>query len=330
MTAQVLDTTLDLADRARSRVLGVVGRRLRPLLLDRDRRVAFLGTTLVLLALALSTLAPLWMLALAPLVWGVPHLLADVRYLVVRQGLARHKTLLVAIAVAVIAATSGLGVRASLTVATAVALLQPAAWRRKLPILLALLTATGLAWRDGLLADVALAHGHNLLAIAFWLGWRKRAVWLQSLPLVAFTVGTLLVLTGWLAPTLHTMQPGLGVDDLAAGLAPFATPVWAERLVVFYAFAQAVHYVAWLHLIPHDDRTRPTPRSFRRSFQALRNDLGPWLLGGALLAAVALALLAAIDLTEARTRYFQLAFFHGHLELVLLPVLWLRGIRTAA
>lgn len=330
MTAPSLALALDTADRLRGHVLGVIGRPLRPLLLDRDRRVAVLGTTLVLISLGLSVLAPLAMLALAPLLWGVPHLLADLRYLVIRQGLSRHRTLLLAVAVAVLAAACGLGVRASLTVATAVALLHPAPWPRKLPLLLAFLTATVLAWREGLLADVALAHGHNLLAVAFWLGWRKRPRLLQILPLVTFALGTLLVLSGALRPVLQPLQPGLDVADLAQGLAPFATPVWAQRLVVFYAFAQAVHYVAWLHLIPHDDRKRPVPRSFRRSFHALRADLGPWLLGGAALAAVALALLAALDLTEARTRYFQLAYFHGHLEVVLLPVLWLRGVRTAA
>ena len=41
-------------------------------------------------ALGASLIAPLWALAIGPLLWGGLHLLADVRYLVVRPRLHRR------------------------------------------------------------------------------------------------------------------------------------------------------------------------------------------------------------------------------------------------
>lgn len=334
--AAAWDGALDLADGARGRLLRSVGRPLRGLLIDREARVAATGTLLIGVALASAATFPLWMLAVAPFIWGVPHLLADLRYLVVRQGLQRRWWLLGALAVAVGAAASGLGVRASLPVAFGLACIVPGPWRRRVPLLLALGGGTALALRAGPAADVALAHLHNLAALAYWWAWRDRDRWLHLLPVAAFVLGGVFLLSGGAGPILAASgglaapADALSLDALAWTLAPVANAELAERLVLFYAFAQGVHYVAWLHLVPQEDRARPVGRSFRRSWQALRVDLGPWLLTAALLAGIGLAAWALVDLTEARNRYFQLAFFHAHMELLIWPVLALRGLRSAA
>ena len=52
----------------------------------------------VAVALACTLAAPLSLLTLGPLCLGVPHLVADLRYLVVRQGLHRRPRLLLGVA----------------------------------------------------------------------------------------------------------------------------------------------------------------------------------------------------------------------------------------
>jgi hypothetical protein len=94
------------------------------------------------------------------------------------------------------------------------------------------------------------------------------------------------------------------------------------RLLVLYAFAQSVHYVVWLRLLPEDDRKSPTPRSFAQSYRALRADVGSLALWLFTLAALALAVWAAFDVGRARNGYIQLAFFHGYLELAAGALLW--------
>ena len=77
-------------DAVRSALLRPWGTALRPLLLSRERRVAWVGAFGITLALAVTCAAPLWALALGPVLLGVPHVLADLRYLVVRPRLHRR------------------------------------------------------------------------------------------------------------------------------------------------------------------------------------------------------------------------------------------------
>ncbi|MFO0652063.1 MAG: hypothetical protein U0326_37935 [Polyangiales bacterium] len=57
---------------------------------DRAFRVSLAGALSVSVSLSLTAAAPLWLMALGPVVMGVTHLAADARYLVVRQGLHRR------------------------------------------------------------------------------------------------------------------------------------------------------------------------------------------------------------------------------------------------
>lgn len=329
------DLLLESADALRGRLLAWFGRPFRSLLVDRQARVALYGSGLIAVAGAWATTWPLWMLALAPFVWGVPHLLADVRYLVVRQGLHRER-LLGPLLLASLVAGLVLGVRGTLLGAVTVTLACPGTLPRKLAWTLGLSMLAALAWWAGPTGDVVLAHAHNLVAVGLWLAWRSRTRAWHWLPLGVFTAGAVWLLLGNVTEVLDRtggLQPpveALSLDDLAWQLAPVADPDLALRLVLLYGFAQGAHYVMWIHLLPTEDRARPVPRSFRRSWRALRADLGPWLPALALVVAVALAGWAVADLVAARLGYFQLAWFHGHLELLVTPLLALRGIRTAA
>src|SRR5262245_58494037 len=77
-------------DALRRRALRALGPLARPLMQQPELRIA-LGLCLnVATALLATLLCPLWLLGLSPLILGVPHLLADVRYLVVRPGFHRR------------------------------------------------------------------------------------------------------------------------------------------------------------------------------------------------------------------------------------------------
>jgi hypothetical protein len=80
--------------------------------------------------------------------------------------------------------------------------------------------------------------------------------------------------------------------------------------------------------VPEEARERPSPRPFASSYHALKRELGGWLLGGAALSALALALWALIDLWAARDGYLRAAIFHGHLEIAAAALLWARGGAT--
>ena len=93
---------------------------------------------------------------------------------------------------------------------------------------------------------------------------------------------------GGLAPP----DSGLDVESLSRGLAPpWIDPDWTLRLLLLFAFAQAVHYAVWTRLIPDDARPRPGQRSFAGSYRALVADCGRPLVLVASLATVGLAAL---------------------------------------
>ena len=94
---------------------------------------------------------------------------------------------------------------------------------------------------------------------------------------------------------------------------------------VTFAYAQSVHYGTWLRVVPEEGRERPAPRSWEASLVALRRDLGEPLLACAVLACVALAAWALVDLAAARDGYLRLALFHGPMELAVLGLVAAEG-----
>ncbi len=320
------------ADGLRAQLLAWVGRPLKPWLLDRQLRVATVGAGLTAVALTLAALVPVWVLALGPLVWGVPHLVADVRYLVVRQGIHRQRRLVaLALATLAVGAATGLGVRATLLGCAAAALVMPGPRKKRLAVAGLALILAALAWPLGWTADLLLAHAHNGVALALWWVWRPRTGKLHWWPVAMAAAGMALLLSGALDSLAVRSGPtaALNLEDLAWQLAPMPDAVWSQRWTASYAFAQTVHYVAWIHLVPTEDRSRSVPRSFQSSLKALQADMGRPLLLLAAAVALGLAVWACADLLGARDRYFQLAWFHGHLELMVAAWLLVHGVRRA-
>ncbi len=312
-------------DYLRVRVLKALSPWIKPFIRRRELRVAVFGSTVVLIALAGTLIVPFWLLALGPIVWGIPHLVSDLRYLVFKPGWHRQKAFWLLVGVPLVVAGVGYHPMTFGLVATLGAVMVARGqWSRKCAVTL-LVAAMGLAvWLLGDLSQLIFAHLHNFIAVMLWWFWRPRTGWLAGAMPVLFLLGTMAILFGWLAP----LTP-------FAGLAPASLPVsgyletmsaglaepWALRLVLLFAFAQAVHYGVWLRLIPEDDRAQPTPRPFGATFRALQQDLGSVVLGVAIVLAAGLAVWAVVDLAEARSGYLRLALFHGYLELAACAIL---------
>jgi hypothetical protein len=330
-----LDGVLAPFDGLRAAVLRAVAPRARSLVVSRPLRVALVGASLVATALLSTSLFPLLFLALGPLVWGVPHVVSDLRYLVARPGYHRRPWVLAAMLGGILLAAFGLGVRGGLAGAAAALLVARAPFRRRALGLLVVGALFGLAQWAGYWSDLVFAHAHNFVGVALWWAWRRREGALHWIPLALFAAGCALILTGAVIPLadltggFSAPWTGLTAASLGAGLAPGPFGPLTLRLLLLYAFAQSVHYVVWLRLVPEDDRPSPTPRSFLQSYRALRRDVGALVLWMAVLTALGLAVwAAATNVGQARNSYLQIAFFHGYLELAGAAILWAEGSLT--
>ncbi|MGV3663708.1 MAG: hypothetical protein ACO1TE_26290 [Prosthecobacter sp.] len=307
-------------DRLRWMWLKLLGPWALPLVRKRELRVIAAGCGVVAFSLMATLVSPFWLLALGPVLLGVPHLVADVRYLVLRPGLHRRRGGWLLVGGLLLLAGLGFhSVGCGLAAVAVTALISHGTWNRRS----AALGFTGLlvagAWAAGDAAALIFAHLHNFIAVLLWWCWRPRCVPGQlTVPLLFLAVSAML-LGGWLAPWEHgfAWQPaGLGPDYHVSYLAPGLAEPWGTRLVLLFAFAQSVHYGVWLRLIPEDDRPQATPRTFRASARALAADLGTPLMVVALLIALGIALWAVADLAAARENYLRMALFHGYLELI--------------
>lgn len=315
----VADSLLAPADAVRSALYRLVAPAAAPLFADRSRRVAWLGAAVVGLSFAVTAAVPLWSLALGPILLGVPHLLADLRYLVVRPGLHRRRALWLAVP-ALLATSLGAGPVVGLLAVVPAVVGATSTWARRAPLLLAWAVLTALAWRFDFVFQLVFLHLHNLVAVGLWWWWRPRSA-RSALVLLAVLLGSAAILAGATEPVLTALHgwdapwTGTSFGDLVDQTTPLADPTLALRLVLLFGFLQSVHYTVWLRLIPEDDRPRPAPRPFRASWAALRADFGlaPLLLVGAL--ALGIAGWGLADLPGARLGYLSLASFHGYLEL---------------
>lgn len=324
-----LDGVLAGLDRGRAWLLRALVPLSSHLVGDREARVAVVASSAVLLSFLLALLAPLALLALGPILLGVPHLLADMRYCIVRAGWPRRRVLWI-VALPVLAVGLGASVVVGLVGVALVVLASAASVRRRI---------TGLAIVGALLVigllvgrwfDVTVAHLHNVVAVVLWLRWRERQRRWHLVPL-ALVVACSLVLVAWPGPLgLHWLAPAsVPLRDHLALLAPGLPQALAVSLVVSFAFMQAVHYGLWLRVVPEEDRERATPRSFRASLRALDHDLGRLVVRITLVAALMLAGWAILDLHAARLGYLRFARFHAVLELCVLALVWTEG-RTVA
>ncbi|HEX2872394.1 MAG TPA: hypothetical protein VHP33_14095 [Polyangiaceae bacterium] len=316
---------------------------LRPLLLKKARRVPALLLGHALVALILALLAPTFLLVAGPLLLGVPHLVSDLRQLVLRPSLPRlARPLFLGGSVALLGARalndSGLWRASHLEPALASALLLGAialalpgarAARAVIATLVALpLVGCALAWPRE--SQLLLGHAHNVVALLLWAALYARGTRAAvAVALAIVALGALLVLSplAWFG-FQHGLESCFGLHALAAAdtLAPgVARTELALGIVASFAFLQSVHYAVWLHAIPQAATRGDASLTFGMSFRALRADLGRWglVVCAALALLVPCAGLVAPLFTKAL--YLSLASFHGYLELAAAALFFVGG-----
>lgn len=345
------DTLVLPLDRARTQLfagalkIGV----LRSLLLDKSRRIPLLLGAHALAALVLAVFAPTLLLLMGPLLLGVPHLVSDARYLVLRPAIeASVRTLLLvgSALLVLLRIADGFGLArvdsAELLVAGCLvfaaslcAAPKQASWRVGL-VLAVLLALSSAAWVWPRAFRVALAHAHNLVALALWVfgfAHQRRAAKLLALGFVS--VGALLLLTplAWFGFKLGLRECwGLSTFQAAAALAPgIQSTTLALGVVASFAFLQSLHYAVWLHAVPQEETRGNATLSFRMSARQLRRELGSWGLLAAAALTVALPILACCSsAVGAKDLYLSLSAFHAYLELAAGAVFFVSRTRPRA
>jgi hypothetical protein len=314
---------------------------LRALLLEKRRRIPALLLLHASAAFVLSVLAPTLLLVLGPLLLGVPHLLADLRYLVLRprlRTLARAwlvsgAVLMLALRLAQQFGFSGVLryelLLAAVWIAGSAALGAPRLRDARVLVLASLLVAFAVAaWLAPSALRLFMAHAHNPLAVAIWALLfcpARGRVLVVAAALVAATLLLLVSPLAWLGFE-YGLPQGFGLHVFAAAdqLAPFARSApRAVGIVACFAFLQSLHYAVWLHAVPQEATRGEGTLSFRMSFRALHSDLGTWGFALAALLVVLVPLCGLLSPLRTQSVYLSLATFHGYLELGALSLWWL-------
>ncbi|HVY39786.1 MAG TPA: hypothetical protein VHM31_17735 [Polyangia bacterium] len=329
----------------------------RALAARRHLRVPVLLSVHALAAFVAAVLAPSLLLAVAPLVLGVPHLAADVRHLLLRRASPRGWLLgsaafaLALLALRVVAEAKPAA--ASLAFEHAVA----AAWvlagalagarlgaagagtdlasggrrwsARGWNVVVAAVLLGAFAVAAPRLWQLLLLHGHNLIAVVLWLLLFRRGWRLALVPVALIAGGAALLASGALLDVTirHGVLSVAGLHLFAAAdwLAPGLSDTRAIALAATFAFLQSVHYGIWLVAIPAGDRPGDGSRTWRAGLRSLARDLTP----AGLCAVAALALLVAgmglLFAAGTRRLFLSLGTFHGWLELAVLAFVLARG-----
>jgi hypothetical protein len=320
---------------------------LRSVLVEKRRRIPALLVVHAAVAFGLAVFAPTMLLVVGPLLLGVPHLLADLRYLVLRPRFAKltrawlfgGALLMLGLRIGDLAGFPELLryelLLAALWVAGSAALGAPRLRDlRLLVVALAILAFSALAWVAPASVRLVMAHAHNPVALLIWAllfcQRRGRALVVAS---VVTAVALLLVASplAWLG-FKHGLQQSFGLHAFAAAdqLAPFAPRAsLALGVVASFAFLQSLHYAVWLHAIPQEATRGEGTLSFRMSYRALHGELGAWGLTLAALLVVALPLAGLLAPLRTQSVYLSLATFHAYLELAALSLWWLARPRRA-
>lgn len=346
-------------DRAREGLLRRLSRspRLFSWIRERDARVTLRALVAVGFALLLACFAPALALAIGPLVFGVPHVAASVRYLVLRRsldkpllaGLLGLSLTLIALRVWALGAHEpSLPIRLEMALGALSALLAVVFGHLRA-------RATGATPHPlvGLLVPVSIAqavllvyapflgralfvHLHNLGPVVIWaLLFRRRmsgrtAVVLASLVLaIAFVLGVLPFAPELPAFEWGSSALGVSLDRVAAWLSPGAPPALARRLALAHVLTDGIHYAFWLGVIPDQAARGQGTLGFRQTYRGLARDFGgalPWVV----LAALLVPVLALVGVPDVRSVYFSLAGFHGYLEGALLVHALVSGEKSLA
>jgi hypothetical protein len=300
---------------------------------DRQTRGVTLATVHIAVALVLTLVAPLWLLLVGPLILGVPHVASGLRFLGARRYGGPGLGWMLRLAVPLLALT-GLRILATVggpdlpTAELALGLTALAAatfWSGGTPArcglgMVLIVTLGALLWSHARLTAVVIGHIHNFMAVILWVALAASASRRARAGVAAaFVVGLALLLSGVLEPISGLTAPIAGFDmhQMVQTLAPGLDPIFGFRLVLAFAFAQAVHYSMWLRVTPISVGDGAVAPSFARATRNLFRDLGRPVVIALVALILGLTLFALFDPAGTRRLYLSAVLFHGWFELAI-------------
>lgn len=342
--ALAIERTLGPLDEARRAWLRLVShsRFLSTVLAKREHRLALMAGVHAPVAFALAIYFPVPLFVLAPILFGVLHVAADVRYLILRRTLSRFwvrsicgfSAALIVLQLSAVLTRTQPELRLELSLGALFALFAVfAAGARTAPLragaatfAIVVLGALSLAFPAE--ARLALLHGHNLVAfLLLFLVFPSHKSKLLA-PLLALSGFALALASGaFYGASLGSSGVRafhLHLFEVADWVAPGLRADFAIGLTTAFLFLQSAHYLIWLALVPQREQRSQGTLTFRMSFRALLADFGPW--GLTLVGALALLVLAgaAFDAPRTQRTYLSLGTFHAYLELAMLVYFWVR------
>ncbi len=324
----------------------------RQLVLSRPRRILFLSLLALVLYLGVSLFYPLWLLLLGPILWGVPHLIASLRYNVKASfAMSQVKKVIIlqtAIWLCVFAYRLAIDHFHQTLFWSEVPLLFEGC-----SLVFAFIAQAFLLKRFSLMmyfyfflysvlilmtfyqpvsTALFLLIGHNYVPLIAWYKscQTKKDFQVFSLISVSYIGLSLILITGGFQFLYAYLTPQSSIAFLNWNFADITDPYGAQiadsafwfRVVSLYAFSQSFHYFLWLKAIPENGQSQQFPPSFKSSFGRLSSDFG----AGSLYVMVVLILAGLaywlfFEFQVARVIYFAVASYHGFMEFSMLPFL---------
>jgi len=330
--------------------------------IHRPKRLLFLYTLSTLLALFSSLFFPLWSLLLGPLIYGIPHLYASLRYTHSCLSLTPHKPLKssqsflhLTSLFALITVTRLWMYSKSITTdllpfgellpewtsffltLLACSFFYRASLSQFTRALLLSLLILFLAWSFPLEIAGLLMLTHHIVGFFFWIHLSRSN---PSELKIALTCSLLFILIhaviflgcfdtlySLFTPAGEISWANLEYSQLGQLIFPHAQEehTWFHA-VVAYSFGQSMHYFIWLKVIPDQNHYHPTPPTFKQSLRFLLQDFNPFSLGVGIALSLSLFLIwGFISYPTARSIYFILASYHGFMELAAATLLFRRS-----
>ncbi len=282
----------------------------------------------ILAAAGLASTAPLLVLLAGPILFGVPHVLGDVRVLWLARpgGFGGRAAWLAAAALLAMTCLRVTNLfdgapRLQLELLCGIAAIAIAAtsgartMRRRVAWALSLALAAWVSWLHPRACILALAHGHNVIALVVWLAWRPLRA--GSIRVVAlYGLGAAFVALATTGSIRGESVGGLDGARILSELAPQLTGELADAVVRSFAFAQLVHYGIWAWDLPGGTRWD------------VRAQLGGLGFGACVILILVVPLLGIFAPAETRSTYLQVALAHGWLELTVGAYLLAKGVRS--
>lgn len=336
--AGLIEPGLGALDRLRAGLLKSAAPASRWFVRYRDRRVVALAAFACAAALVLSVRWTGYLLLAGPLLFGVPHLVVEARYLYFQRHRGNAALLIILLLQSALA-FAGVGIY-GLGPCSVLALIavRLQAGQRILPSLTdardwALLGLFALVQGAVLIGPTwsrfGLLHIHNALSIFVWLVWRERPRAVSLLVTALLGAGAFAIGVGLFDRLpIHTplRDSVFSLTRLTDAVAGGFGGAYRRRFLMLFCFLQSLHYAVWLRLLPEEARGRETPRSWTASWRAFQADCGPNIARLCLLAALLVPLLALpLGAVRVRSLYVTASEFHATVELILIFLLLRRA-----